>query len=89
MPNQHPSISFLAMPPTAMPSGATQVQSLHRTRVQLGVGQAHTYQGTREGPPRNQIPFGLPHCAQPVNGMTVYPPHSGEQHSFVPGHGVR
>ena len=42
MSNQHPGLSFLAMPPTAMSIG-THVQCRHGTSAQLGAGQANTY----------------------------------------------
>lgn len=88
MPNQRPSLSSLATLPTAGPSG-TQLQSRHRMRVQLGVGQAYTYQGTIGGRYRDQIPFNLDHGAYPVDDLTVYPPHSsGELHPLLSGHSV-
>ena len=87
MPNQHPDLSFLAMPSTAVSIG-TQGQSHHDTSIQLGVGQADTTHVTRGC----HIPFSFDygaHAVKPVNDKTVFPPHSGELHTFLPSHSVR
>ena len=84
MPDQHPNLSFLEMPSTAMSIG-TQVQSHHETSAQLGVGQTDSYHGTR----RCHIPFNFDNGAHPVNDKTVYPLQRGEPNSFLPSHGVR
>ena len=69
-----------------MPS-EPQVQSYPQTPNQLGVSQAYMYQETGGEHYSSQIPFDL-NYDDPVNEMTIYPPHSGGPHSFPPGHGV-
>ncbi|KAF8500868.1 hypothetical protein F5888DRAFT_1309200 [Russula emetica] len=73
MTNQHPGLYSLARPPSPH---NTQVLSHHHMPVQLGVGQAFAYQGTRGGSSGAQIPFNPHHGAHPVNTMPVNPPRS-------------
>ena len=81
MPNQHPGLSFLAIPTGSDP----QVQSHHQTPVQLGVDRAYMYQETGGERYSGQIPFDH---GEPVNDTTIYPLHVGGPRSFPPGHGV-